>query len=471
MNIVTQKTLAWAMALCFLLPFASPEAQAENNITEQEAYEIGIEAYHYLYPLITMDVTRRVLTNVPPGVKDGTGPMNAFQHSRAYPPAEFREVVRPNFDTLYSSAWLDLTKEPMVVSVPDTGGRFYLLPMLDMWSDVFAVPGKRTSGTTAANYAVVPPRWNGKPPAGVERIDSPTRYVWIIGRTQTNGIKDYDAVHKVQDGYRITPLSLWGKTAAPVKFASDPTVDMKTPPLVQVDTMKAAKYFSYGAELMKLNPPHLTDWSQVARLKRIGIVPGKSFDFEKAPSAVKAGLERAIPDALKQMKARALTMARVTNGWQMNTDTMGVYGNYYLKRAIVAQFGLGANQTEDSIFPQNLADSDGNPLNGGHNYELHFNKDEIPPAGAFWSVTLYDSDGFPTSNDLKRNAIGDRDALKYNADGSLDLYFQHATPGAEKESNWLPAPSGEFNLTMRVYAPKPQALDGRWNPPVVKKVK
>ena len=231
------------------------------TLTEEEAHGLGVEAYIYFYSLVTMDVTRRLFTNVPPGVKAGFGPANTIQHLRTFPTADFREVVRPNFDTLYSAAWLDLTNGPVIVSAPDTQGRYYLLPMLDMWSDVFAVPGKRTSGTSAANYAVVPKGWDGRLPDGVERIESPTAYVWIIGRTQTNGPKDYEAVHKVQDGYKITPLSEWGKPAKPVAFKPNPTVDMKTPPLMQVNTMPAAKYFSYGAEIMKLNPPHITDWS------------------------------------------------------------------------------------------------------------------------------------------------------------------------------------------------------------------
>jgi hypothetical protein len=408
------------------------------------------------------------MVNIEAGKVIGRGPMNAFTHGRTFPPADFRDVVRPNFDTLYSLAWLDLTKEPMVVTTSDTQGRYYMLPMLDMWTDVFACPGKRTTGTGAARFVVVPPGWQGKLPEGIQRIDAPTPYVWIIGRTQTNGQTDYAAVHQVQDGYTITPLSQLGKAAQAVKATIDPTVDMKTPPMTQVDTMAADKYFAYAAERLKVNPPHITDQPIVARMRRIGIELGKSFDLGKANLAVKRALERAAPDALKAMRAKIPTIARVVDGWQMNTDTMGVYGNFYLKRAMVALVGLGANLPEDAVYPLNLTDADGKPLIGANQYVLHFAKNEIPPVAAFWSVTLYDKDGFPTANDLKRNAIGDRDALKFNADGSLDLYIQHASPGAEKESNWLPSPTGDFNLTMRLYAPKGEVLDGRWVPPAIR---
>src|SRR5262245_25654407 len=219
----------------FTVSAFAQEQKGRDTTSSDEQLAIAQEAYIYLYPLITMDLTRRVTTNYPPGKKDGMGPMNSFSNFKAFPDANFREVVRPNFDTLYSSAWLDLTKEPMIVSVPDTRGRYYLMPMLDMWTDVFAVPGKRTSGTTAANYAVVPPGWNGTLPSGIERIESPTNYVWIVGRTQTNGPKDYEAVHKVQEGYKVTPLSQWEKKTEPVSEKIDSSVDMKTPPGRQVN--------------------------------------------------------------------------------------------------------------------------------------------------------------------------------------------------------------------------------------------
>jgi hypothetical protein len=447
----------------------APGARAEA-VTEEEAHAIGVDAYLYFYPIITMDVTRKQLTNQEPKPGGIGGPMNRFANVGAFPTADLHVVVRPNFDTLYSSGWLDLTKEPMVVSAPDTGGRYYLLPMLDMWTDVFASPGWRTTGTEAANFLVTPPGWSGAVPDGFTEIKAPTPYVWIIGRTKTDGPADYDAVHKIQAGYKITPLSQWGKEPVPPEVKIDPSIDMKTPPKVQVDTMKAGPFFAYAAELLKLHPPHITDQPIIARLKRVGFEAGKSFDLDKADPAVKKALE-GVPEAAQKLMAWKMpTLARVANGWSMNTDTMGVYGNYYLKRALVAQLGLGANLPEDAIYPLNLADDTGKPLDGASNYTIHFDKGDIPPVEAFWSITLYDSDGFQVANSLNRFAVSSWMPFHTNPDGSLDLYFQNESPGADKEANWLPAPKGPFNLTMRLYAPKSAALTGKWNPPPVTKV-
>lgn len=446
----------------------------ENSTTAQtappdEAQTIAQEAYIYLYPLVLMDLTRKQLINTDPKMNPIGGPANMFVNIRAFPSADMRAVVRPNFDTLYSSAWIDLSDGPVVVSHGDTEGRYFLLPMLDMWTDVFAVPGKRTSGTSAANFALVPPGWKGELPADVQRIDAPTPHVWIIGRTQTNGVKDYEAVHKIQDAYRITLLADWGKTPRKIEQKIDPSVDTKTEPLQQINQMPALDYFKYGAELMKQQPPHITDWSILARMKRIGLEPGKSFDNSKVGVDV---LSKGAAAGLKLMQDKGPTIARVTNGWQMNTDTMGVYGDYYLKRAIVAMVGLGANQVEDAIYPLNIADADGYPVMGENKYVLHFDKDELPPVNAFWSLTMYDAEGFQVANPLNRFAIGDRDNLKFNDDGSLDLYIQNESPGPDNESNWLPAPkSGKLGLTLRLYAPKQQVVNGIWNPPAIKRVR
>jgi hypothetical protein len=394
--------------------------------------------------------------------------MGTFAHMREFPAAEFRNVVRPNFDTLYSSAWLDLTSEPMIVSSPDTDGRYYLLPMLDMWTDVFAVPGKRTTGTGPGHFAVVGPGWSGQLPDGVARIDAPTPYVWIIGRTQTNGPADYDAVRAVQDGFMITPWTSWGQASAPTRAANDPSVDVDTEPLAQVNRLPGSEFFALAAQVLGLHPPHVTDWSILARIARIGLRPGEPFDLDALDPALRAALERAPAAAIDLMHSTATRMARVSNGWQMFTDSMGVYGNYYLRRAVIAMMGLGANPPEDAIYPLNLADADGQPLNGDRDYVLHFERDQLPPADAFWSLTMYDAEGFQAANPINRFALGDRDQLTYNADGGLDLYLQYDNPGADREANWLPTPRGPLGVTLRLYAPRPEALDGRWNPPPIR---
>jgi hypothetical protein len=217
-------------------------------------------------------------------------------------------------------------------------------------------------------------------------------------------------------------------------------------------------------------PPHVTDQPMIAQLKKMGFEVGKSFELDQVNPVFRKALQSAPEDAQQLMAWKVPTLARVVNGWSMNTDTMGVYGNYYLKRAIVAQLGLGANLPEDAIYPLNLADESGKPLDGANKYTLHFDRGDAPPASAFWSVTLYDADGYQVPNPLNRFAVSSWMPFKYNADGSLDLYFQNENPGADKEANWLPAPKGAFNLTMRLYAPRSEALTGKWNPPLVARV-
>lgn len=470
------KSLAIAVAALSICSISGASAQ----VTEAEAHAIGVEAYTYFYPLLSMEITRKQFTNVEPGKEFGKGPMNMFVSVPEYPPGDFKGVVRSNFDTLYSSAWLDLRKEPLVISAPDTKGRYYLLPMLDMWTDVFASPGWRTTGTGAGTFLVAPQGWRPdlrdrfaeefKLPPSTQRIEAPTPFVWIIGRTKTDGPADYGAVHAIQAGYTVTPLSEWGKPPKAPEVKIDPSVDMKTPPKIQVDTMPIGKYFANAAQLMMDNPPHSTDQPIVARMRRIGIEPGKAFDIDRLDPAIRKGLQGVAEEAQKLMEWKIPTLARVANQWSMNTDTMGVYGNYYLKRAIVAQVGLGANLPEDAIYPLNLGDQDGRPLEGTQRYVLHFDNGATPPTNAFWSITLYDSEGFQVPNALNRFAVSSWMPFQYNADGSLDLYIQNDSPGAGRQANWLPAPKGAFNLTMRIYGPKSEALTGRWNPPAITRV-
>ena len=420
------------------------------------------EAALYLYPLVMMDVTRLQAINTPADAKPGHGPANQFHHMRAFPDAQFRTVVRPNFDTLYSSAWLDLTAGPVVVHAPDTGDRYYMLPMLDMWTDVFANPGKRTTGTEAQDFVVAPPDYHGALPEGLAVINAPTPYVWIIGRTQTNGSADYPAVREVQDGYRITPL---GQTPEQV---IDARYDTTTEPLRVVNDMAALDFFAYAADLLALNPPHLTDFSVLARIAHLGIEAGQPFDATRFTAEQQADIEAGWAAALHDMMTSRPKLGTTVNGWSIST-TIGVYGNAYLPRATLAMVGLGANPAEDAIYPQLTADVDGDPITGEQDYVLHFDAGQLPPAAAFWSVTAYDAEGFPVANEINRFALGDRDPLTFNADGSLDIYLQHTNPGPDRESNWLPTPPGPVAVSMRIYAPTRDVLDGRWHPPPVHK--
>jgi hypothetical protein len=422
---------------------------------------LSYEAYIYLYPLVTMGVTRRQVTNVPAGERPGFGPPNQFHHIRAFPPADFRAVVRPNFDTLYSTAWLDLTNGPVRIHVPDSDDRYYMLPMLDMWTDVFANPGKRTTGTGAQEFVIVPPGHSEPAASGATTITAPTPHVWVIGRTQTNGQNDYETVNRFQDGLVITGRG---------EHVVDPNADTTTEPQRLVHRMSALDFLAYAAELLQTNVPHPTDFDQLERMRLLGISVGGDFDARRFNESEMAELEAGATRALEALRAGPAKLGTPVNGWVTLKDTMGVYGNHYYKRAAIALLGLGANPAEDAIYPLLVADADGDPVHGDTDYVLHFDAGQLPPVDAFWSITMYDAEGFPVANELNRFAIGDRDALAFNPDGSLDIHVQHESPGPDRESNWLPAPTGSLGVTMRLYAPRIEALDGTWNPPELRKV-
>jgi hypothetical protein len=439
-------------------------------VTNDEAAEIAVEAYLYAYPLVLMEVTRRVTTNVetPSGAH---GPMNQFANLRAFPDATFTDVVRPNADTLYSSLWFDVSKEPLVIAVPDSGGRYYLLPMLDLWTDVFASLGKRTTGTGAQTFALVGPKWEGRLPDGVELVRAPTSMGWMIGRTQTNGKADYEAVHKFQDGLTAVPLSAYGKSYTPPRGKVDPKQDMSAP-AEQVAKMDAATFFALFAELARDNPPHPNDYPVRARIKRLGLEPGRPFDLAQASPQARQALEKAPPEAQKLIAAQIRCLGTRVGNWQMMTPPVGTYGTDYVRRAVIAFGGLGANVSEDATYPTTLTDAGGKPYDSGKKYVVQFPKGQLPPVRAFWSLTMYNDKQIFTANPIDRFAIGDRDTLKLNADGSLTLYVQRDSPGKDREANWLPAPKeGGFSMNLRLYWPKPEALDGTWKAPAVKEVR
>ena len=317
---------------------------------------------------------------------------------------------------------------------------------------------------------IVGPNWKGSLPKGVKEYRSPTGQGLLIGRTQTNGKADYEAVRKFQDGMKAVPLSAYGKPYTPPKGKVNPNQDTSAPP-DQVDKMSASTFFTLFSEAMKDNPPHANDHPILDRMQRIGIVPGKSFSFASAPKEVQDALNTAPPVALKQIKEAWSKAGVLANGWRTNLTAIGTYGTDYLHRAGVAYGGYGANAIEDAVYPTAFADADGQLLTSDHHYVVHFDKNQIPPVRGFWSLTMYNDRQLFTANPIDRYAIGDRDKLAFNPDGSLDLYIQRESPGKDKESNWLPAPaSGPFTMNLRLYWPKAQVLDGSWAPPAVKRV-
>ena len=454
---------------------AAKEAEALKK--EAEALVLATEAYVYGYPLVTMEMTRRIMTNVeqPEGNR---GPMGQFIRARTYPDAKFRDVTAPNADTLYTTAWFDLSKEPWIISVPDMKGRYFLLPMLDGWTDVFQVPGKRTTGTGAQTFAITGPGWSGELPKGVTEYKSPTSLVWLLGRIYSTGTpEDYKAVHALQDKMTAVPLSSWGKPYTPEPGKVDPAIDMKTAVREQVDKLDANAYFKLLAELMKTNPPNADDAPMVAKLAQIGIVPGQDFDPSKLDPAVVKGMAKAPKPAQEQIMAwlKEGVVAgdfKVENGWAFTTKA-GTYGTSYLQRALVTAIGLGANRPQDAIYPTSTGPDLVKKYDGSKKYVMRFEKGQTPPVDGFWSLTMYDKDYFFVDNPLNRYTLSQRNKFKTNADGSVDLYIQAESPGKDKESNWLPAPKDEFVLMMRLYWPKekpPSLIDGSWKIPEVKEV-
>ena len=436
-----------------------------------EDFILATDAYICGYPLVTMEMTRRVITNVtaPVGTR---GPMGQIIKLRKYPDASFRDVTAPNADTLYTMSFFDVGKEPWVLSIPDMNGRYALFPMLDGWTTVFQVPGKRTTGTGAQTYAVTGPGWKGTLPAGVKEFKSPTNIVWLLGRIYCTGTpEDYAEVHKLQDQLQLVPLSSYGKPYTPPAGTVDPSIDMKTAVREQVNRMDAVAYFTLLCKLMRDNPPAAADAPQLAKFARIGIVPGQDFDATK----LKADLVKRVPEVgfdriMLQFKINK--DVNEENGWGYITKT-GVYGTDYLMRALITAIGLGANRPQDAVYPTSLKDGEGRKYSGENKYVMHFPEGQLPPAHGFWSLTMYDSGYFFVNNPLNRYSISARQNLKVNPDGSTDLYIQKDSPGADKEANWLPAPSGDFVLMLRLYWPDesdPSIIDGSWKIPPVRKV-
>lgn len=481
MTLLTRRNFVAGAALSVPLIGSSSlvSAQVSDAVAgdKSDAAQIALDAYVYGYSLITTEVTRVQMSNV--SALDGLrGPMGQFINVNRYPPADYRGVSAPNADTLYSAAWLDLGAEPIVFSHPDMGDRYFLFPMYSLWMPVVECPGSRTTGGRAANFLITGPGWSGQVPAGMKEIKSPSRYLLILGRTYANGTDaDYAAVNALQAQYKLVPLSSFGK---PFTFQVPPVdphpgFSMTDKPQSVILNMSAEEYFNRMALLMgSAAPPAPDDAPMLGRLARIGIVPGHPFDATKLTAATRDALRDLPQRALAVIGASRSSLGSEVNGWTV-TKGLGHYGTDYMKRAMVAAFGWPANLEEDAVYPYTTVDSEGRTLNGAHKYALTFAAGQAPPVNGFWSITMYEIDQgwWFVPNSLNKFTVSLRDNLKRNTDGSITLYFQNESPGADRESNWLPAPKGDFIPMLRMYWPKTgtsSILNGSWAPPWVQRV-
>lgn len=463
--------IALFLTVCFTACNSSTSANNDKAGLE-EGLSIATDAYIYGYSLVTMDMTRKQFTNVAVP-DDAHAPMGQLLKLRTYPAVDNHTVTAPNADTLYTTAWFDVSREPWILTVPDMGDRYYLLPMLDGWTDVFQVPGKRTTGDKPQQYAITGPGWSGQLPDGVTEYKSPTGLVWLLGRIYCSGTpEDYKAVHALQDKFALVPLSSYGKPYTPLPAEFDNNFDMKTAVRDQVDAMGIDEYFSYLAKLMKTNPPAAEDAPMVAKMAKIGLIPGQDFDGSKLGAFDKEAIKTVPKLAQVKIMKYFEQAAKPVNGWMYLTNNIGVYGTDYIQRALVTAIGLGANRPQDAIYPTSQKDADGKEYDGASNrYVMHFNKGQMPPVNGFWSLTMYDDKYFFVPNQLNRYTLSQRNKFVTNPDGSVDLYLQAESPGKAKEANWLPAPKAKFIPMLRLYWPNetpPSIVDGTWTPPAIK---
>lgn len=463
-----------AVILCLVALADSSVAAADEvpSWAAAEAVSIAQDAYIYGYPLVTFDMVRQQQTNVAvPGAEHA--PMGQIIKMRRYPAVDNHCCAAPNADTLYTEVWLDVSKEPWVFSIPDMGNRYYIMPMLDGWSEVFAVPSARTTGGKPQTYAITGPGWSGTLPQGVTQVESPTGMVWILGRIYCTGTpEDYAAVHALQDKFSVVPLRAYGKPYTSPQGVVDSDIDMKTAVRKQVNSLDIDAYFTDLARLMKTNPPTAQDAPIVARIAKIGLVPGQDFDPRKLGLLDREAIKTVPKLALLEM-GLMLKREPTTKGWLYFTKGVGDFGTDYRLRGMANLLGPGWNRPADAVYPLSQKDAEGDGYNGAeHSYVMRFEKGQLPPADAFWSLTMYDTEFFFVPNEISRYDLGGRDRLIINPDGSVDLYLQTDSPGADKEANWLPAPKGKFNLVLRIYSPRetpPSILDGSWTPAAVTK--
>ena len=414
--------------------------------------EAAGHGYVYGYPLLVMDETRRAAGLAP----------NTLHHARSLPGAGFTAVVRPNTDTLYSIAWLDLSAGAQLLDIPPVDGRYWLFQGLDAWTNVIADPGSRTLGDEGGRIVLAGADWQGDVPEGAVLYRSSTAMVWLLGRIEIDGADDLDAVHALQDRISLRPLG----PAEPGVLAP-PLPDSALPPPAIVRALDAEAFFERLGGLMATNPPSADDGLMLEQLAAIGVVPGGDLDWSGFGPLALAAMTRGVTVARERLD----TGLPGQQGWIIPADHIGRYGTDYAYRAGVAMRGLGANLPEDALYPSTLTGQDGVPLTGGQVYRIRFAPGQLPPVNAFWSITLYDGEGYLIANPAGRYAVSSRDRLVADADGGLTLDIHSGPPVQGREANWLPAPEdGAFNLLARLYWPHDDALAGRWQMPPVERL-
>jgi hypothetical protein len=413
------------LVACFGPPALAQPQQAPLNIEQAQedlAFARGVDAYIWAYPLAITAATAELATSTNKPLPNGHAPFHTFGHVGKLITAADKDVVSSNADTIYSSTFLDLKQGAALVSVPDTGGRYYSLMLEDAYTNVFGYIGLRATGSAAGQYLIAGPGWKGETPAGAKRIDASTPLVWVIGRTLIDGEKDMPNVAAIQRQYQVTmiPPVL---DPVPAKERWNISLQPKMVPVQQVEVLDWKTYFQWAGQLMKDNPPPAADSAFWKQFEAIGLTVENGFDVDHLSPATQKGLERAYEAGKQVVKMEAQKTGGVeANGWAYNLNA-GKWGQDFNLRAAIAFRSLGQNTPEEAIYMNTRQDADKQPLNGARKYTITFKKGELPPVDGFWSVTMYNSSDFFVENSLNRSAIGNRtEGLKTASGGSLTIY-------------------------------------------------
>jgi hypothetical protein len=438
--------------------------------TNLKPFAIAKEAYIYGFPMVD---SYRIQYSylVDPNDPEFKAPWNQIRNiARVYTPDD-KAIQTPNSDTPYSIAGLDLRAEPMVITVPPIeNNRYFSVQLIDLYTFNFAYIGSRATGNDGGSFLIAGPDWKGTQPQGIKKVfRTETELVLAAYRTQLFNPGDLDNVKKVQAGYKLQPLSRFlGKPAPPAA----PKVDF-IKPLTPEQERTSPQFFNILNFVLQFCPTHPSEKDLMARFAKLNIGAGQNFDADKLSPEMKKAVADGMDDAWQAFAElrRQFDDGKVTAGDAFGTREY--LKNNYGYRMAAAVIGIYGNSEQEAMYPNYTVDANGQKLDGANRYMLHFAAGQLPPVNAFWSLTMYElPSSLLVANPLNRYLINSPmlPDLKRDSDGGLTLYIQHDSPGKDKESNWLPAPTGSFLMFMRLYWPKPEALEGKWKQPPLKLV-